>query len=157
MRLARCLSPLNSKLSPVGRGYSWMGDHLGIASCWLSNLELMWAELLISPVLRGFFSGFSGFPPSVKWTPRPKLWSVVSCRMAAAKGAFNMLFDLTTLICILRNSAMHWLQVRTISPLSFTIYSFQSITTTYRHGFGAWADKNPIKAKKLTSYMNAYE
>ena len=33
MRLARCLSPLNSKLSPVGRGYSWMGDHLGIASC----------------------------------------------------------------------------------------------------------------------------
>ena len=33
MRLARCVSPLNSKLSPVGRGYSCMGDHLGIASC----------------------------------------------------------------------------------------------------------------------------
>ena len=25
--------------------YSWMGDHLGIVSCWLSNLELMWVEL----------------------------------------------------------------------------------------------------------------
>ena len=39
----RCLSPLNSKLSLVGRGYSWMGDHLGIASCVDSqnNLELM--------------------------------------------------------------------------------------------------------------------
>ena len=37
MRLARCFSPLNSKLSPVGRGYSWMGDHLGIASCWFSK------------------------------------------------------------------------------------------------------------------------
>ena len=33
MRLARCLSALNSRLSPIGRGYSWMGDHLGIASC----------------------------------------------------------------------------------------------------------------------------
>ena len=33
MRLARCVSPLNSKLIPVGRGYSWMGDHLGIVSC----------------------------------------------------------------------------------------------------------------------------
>ena len=31
MRLARCLSPLNFKLIPVGPGYSWMGDHLGIA------------------------------------------------------------------------------------------------------------------------------
>ena len=28
MWLACCLSPLNSKLSPVRRGYSWMGDHL---------------------------------------------------------------------------------------------------------------------------------
>ena len=37
MWLARCLSPLNSKLSPVGRGYSWMGDHLGIASCSFSE------------------------------------------------------------------------------------------------------------------------
>ena len=27
----------NAKLSPVGRGYSWMGDHLGIASCWFSK------------------------------------------------------------------------------------------------------------------------
>ena len=36
MRLARCLSPLSPKLSPVGRGYSWMGD-LGIASCWFSK------------------------------------------------------------------------------------------------------------------------
>ena len=26
MRLASCLSPLNSKLSRVGRGYSWMGN-----------------------------------------------------------------------------------------------------------------------------------
>ena len=33
MRLARCLSQLNFKLSLIGRGYSWMGDHLGIASC----------------------------------------------------------------------------------------------------------------------------
>ena len=33
MWLARCFSPLNFKLSLVGRGYSWMGDHLGIASC----------------------------------------------------------------------------------------------------------------------------
>ena len=40
-----------------------MDDHLGIASCWLSNLELIWVEFLISPVLRGFLSGFSGFPP----------------------------------------------------------------------------------------------
>ena len=31
--IARCLSSLNSKLSLVGRGYSWMGDYLGIASC----------------------------------------------------------------------------------------------------------------------------
>ena len=30
MRLARCLSPLNFKLSLVGRGYSSMGDHLGL-------------------------------------------------------------------------------------------------------------------------------
>ena len=30
---------------------------------------------------------------------------LVSCRMAAAEGAFNMPFDLTTLICVLRNSA----------------------------------------------------
>ena len=28
MWLACCLSPLSSKLSPVRRGYSWMGDHL---------------------------------------------------------------------------------------------------------------------------------
>ena len=35
---SRCLSPvLNSKLSPVGRAYSWMGDHLGIATCWFSK------------------------------------------------------------------------------------------------------------------------
>ena len=33
MRLARCLSALNSRLSPIGRGYSWMGDQFGIASC----------------------------------------------------------------------------------------------------------------------------
>ena len=33
MRLMRYLSPLNSKLSPVRQGYSWMGDHLGIALC----------------------------------------------------------------------------------------------------------------------------
>ena len=25
------------KLSPVGRGYSWMGDHLGKALCWFSK------------------------------------------------------------------------------------------------------------------------
>ena len=37
MRLARCRLQLNSKLSLVGRGYSWMGDHLGIASCWFST------------------------------------------------------------------------------------------------------------------------
>ena len=37
MRLACCLSPLNSKLSPVRQGNSWMGDHLGIASCWFSK------------------------------------------------------------------------------------------------------------------------
>ena len=43
------------KLSPIGRGYSWMGDHLGTAPCWFSNLELMWVELLqlVSPVIRG--------------------------------------------------------------------------------------------------------
>ena len=36
-----CLSPLNLKLSPLGRGYSWMGVHLGIASCCFSkNSEL---------------------------------------------------------------------------------------------------------------------
>ena len=30
MRLAHCRLPLSSaKLSPVGRGYNWMGDHLG--------------------------------------------------------------------------------------------------------------------------------
>ena len=33
MRLARCLSPLSPKLSLVGRGYSWIGDHLGIGLC----------------------------------------------------------------------------------------------------------------------------
>ena len=58
-----------AKLSPVERGYSWMGDHLGIASCWLSNLELVWVEFLVSPVFWGFFSGFSGFPP-IKSTAR---------------------------------------------------------------------------------------
>ena len=35
--LARCLSPLNSKLRPVRRSYSWVGDHLNIASCWFSK------------------------------------------------------------------------------------------------------------------------
>ena len=76
------------KLSLVGRGYSWMGDHLGIAPCWFSNLELMWVELfqLVSPVLRGFFSGFPGFPPSLKSTPRSKLWSLVSCRSNSVTG-----------------------------------------------------------------------
>ena len=34
-----------------------------VVPCWLANLELMWVELLISPVLWGFFSGFSSFPP----------------------------------------------------------------------------------------------
>ena len=33
----RCLSPLNSKLSPIGRGYRWIGGKLGIASCWFSK------------------------------------------------------------------------------------------------------------------------
>ena len=28
-----CLSPLNTKLSLIGCGYSWVGDHLGIAVC----------------------------------------------------------------------------------------------------------------------------
>ena len=38
MRLARCLSPCTEfQVKPVGRGYSWMGDHLGIASCWFSK------------------------------------------------------------------------------------------------------------------------
>ena len=37
MRLVRCLSPLNSKLSPDEQGYSWMGDHLGIVSCSFSK------------------------------------------------------------------------------------------------------------------------
>ena len=30
MLLARFLSPLNSKLSPVGRGYGWTGDNMGV-------------------------------------------------------------------------------------------------------------------------------
>ena len=55
------------------------------------NLVLI-LKNVVSPVLRWFFSGF---PPSVKLTPRPKLRSVVSCRMAAAEG--------------------HWLQVKIIS------------------------------------------
>ena len=47
-RLARCYSSLNSKLSPVARGYSWMGDHLGIASCWFSeNLELVYVNRVV--------------------------------------------------------------------------------------------------------------
>ena len=31
--MADAVAPLNFKLSLIGRGYSWMGDHLGIASC----------------------------------------------------------------------------------------------------------------------------
>ena len=45
--------------------------------------------------------------------------------MATAKGAFNMPVDLTTLICVLRNSATGWLQVTMISHLyPFFIYPF---------------------------------
>ena len=62
--LACCLScHWAPTLSPIGRGCNWMGDHLGIVPCWLSNLELMWVELLISPVLWGFFSRALRFPP----------------------------------------------------------------------------------------------
>ena len=42
-----------------------IGNPGRIASCWLSNLGLIWVELLISPVLWGFFSVFSSFPPSI--------------------------------------------------------------------------------------------
>ena len=45
--------------------------------------------------------------------------------MATVEGAFNMPVDLTTLICVLRNSATDWLQVRMISHLyPFFIYPF---------------------------------
>ena len=51
----------------------------------------MSADLLVSPVLRCFFSGF---PPSVKSTPTVHLKAVIHGQllqyMAAAEGAFNM-------------------------------------------------------------------
>ena len=61
----------------------WMGDHLDIILCWLSNLELMWVEVLISPMLWGFFSGFPGFPPSVKSAPR---YSQAACALWSDMG-----------------------------------------------------------------------
>ena len=84
----RCLSPLNFKLSPVGRELSLVhtcepGFISGWVNTWVQpradsqkklgthvSIELL---QLVSPALRGFFSGFSGFPPSVKSTARPKL------------------------------------------------------------------------------------
>ena len=61
MRLARCLWPLSSEVRPaVGRGYNGMGDHLGIAWCWLSNF--MWVVdsrlwTLSLPCFEGFSPG----------------------------------------------------------------------------------------------------
>ena len=58
----------------------------------------MWAEFQpISTRLRGFFSGYSGFPPSSKSTPMQSITSSWVCgaprshmdRMAAAVGAFT--------------------------------------------------------------------
>ena len=71
MRLARCLSPLNSKLNQIRRGYSWMGDHVGIASCWFSKkLGTHVSRVVVVDLSRvsRFFSRFSGFPPSAKST-----------------------------------------------------------------------------------------
>ena len=54
------------QVKPGRQGYSWMGDHLGQKTMKFVS-ELLY---LISPVLQVFFSGF---PPSIKSTPRPKL------------------------------------------------------------------------------------
>ena len=66
-------------------GYTWMGDHLGVIAGWVTmgiNLVLIlktWNLCVWSccswslRCFEGFFSGFSGFPPSVKSTPRSNL------------------------------------------------------------------------------------
>ena len=115
IRLARCLSPLNSKWSPVGCGYNWMGDHLGIASCWSSkHLELMWGE---SAYLgRG---GVCGHAPPLRTSETDTLLKMgfqtyifcSKCRKCRFRDPNFKTFpggmppDLTTLICVLRNSA----------------------------------------------------
>ena len=67
----------------------------------------MSADLLVSPVLRCFFSGF---PPSVKSTPTVHLKAVIRGQllqyMAAAEGAFNMPFYLKMLCSQVHNSAV---------------------------------------------------
>ena len=87
MRLAHCLSPLSHRIEIDQKSDSrknvspfrqcacpkyaingWVTTwNLSRVDCWLSNVELMWVELLISPVLSGLFSGF---PPSIQSTPR---------------------------------------------------------------------------------------
>ena len=52
-----------------------------------------------------------------------KLGCVVSCRMAAAKGAFNMPFDLTMHVDLRPSQFSYWLQVRTIITLFFPFLS----------------------------------
>ena len=83
--------------------WSWMGDHLGIALCWLSNLELMWVYICCSVSFpcshRGFFSWFSGFPPSVKLhVIRGQTWVV--WRLPKAHSICQYAFDSATLIWV---------------------------------------------------------
>ena len=73
-----------------------MGDHLGIAILVLIlknkfGTHVKSCCILVSPVLRGFFSGFAGFPPQNKPQFNPSYLYRVSVPTIYTEGVYPVL------------------------------------------------------------------